>query len=314
MPGQYLQVCASRPATVMQHTMIKMLLDWTYTSTAWAQGDGTQQASGSGNTITLTPPVTCTKIAGCSLDVRRYFYFQGMAHELLGGSGDYYYGEVRSDISVSLVLIPQCDSTSYTSCASRYYFASSGSKTNVCGDSQYYYTSAFSPTLVTWTVSPSAAVDYDIYTRTGSCASTATYDQRTFGGVGVQESLSTCSSSGSNHVLASKYSGSGTYDISLTSSNVECCSNDWYTGDANTNNDRSSQCSPAEPRCDTRVGSATQYTCVVPEPCNTNADCIPGECCTADSTLPISFKITPGKCVDLGNKRTDTQPTYLCTN
>jgi len=91
---------------------------------------------------------------------------------------------------------------------------------------------------------------------------------------------------------------------------VQCLSNDLTYGDANTNNDRSSQCPAAKPRCDTRAGSATQYTCIVPEPCNTNTDCPSGQCCTAD--LPATFQLIPGECVASGSKRTPGQPSYLC--
>ena len=102
-----------------------------YKSTAasvWAEGDGTQESSGSGSSITIEKIVTCSKPGGCSLDVRRYFSFQGMAHRALwpGGSGDYYYGNVKADVSVSWTT--GCISHSSYSCSDNdvYWYNSCG--------------------------------------------------------------------------------------------------------------------------------------------------------------------------------------------
>jgi len=107
----------------------------------------------------------------------------------------------------------------------------------------------------------------------------------------------------SNADVAGSVTGSFTF--------AECVSNDLYTGDANTNNDRSSQCPANRPRCRSPdLYPTPDYTCIVPEECTTNADCIPGECCTVDPTLPADFQGITGKCVGLGSKTTPAQ--YLC--
>ena len=127
-----------------------------------------------------------------------------------------------------------CNSGDYKSCGAKKYLRWSGTETSMCGDDQYYYSSTSVPTKMTWTIAPESTVDYDLYIKKGGTCPTTSggYDERTYGGAGVSESLTSCVSSGSSNVLVHKLgSGTGSYDISLTKLTVGCCADTDCTTD-----------------------------------------------------------------------------------
>ncbi len=127
-----------------------------------------------------------------------------------------------------------CNSGDYKSCGAKKYLRWSGTETSMCGDDQYYYSSTSVPTKMTWTIAPESTVDYDLYIKKGGTCPTTSggYDERTYGGAGVSESLTSCVSSGESNLLVHKLgSGTGSYDISLTKLTVGCCADTDCTTD-----------------------------------------------------------------------------------
>jgi len=152
---------------------------------------------------------------------------------------DVWYEDHHYGATSNVHLKPACDSSSYTSCGSAFNFgSSSGSKSNMCGNEQYYTVSA--PTgkkcNITWKVSSSDS-DYDLYVKwSADCPSTSSYDCSSTNSGTSDES---CSKDGvmSSYALVKKVSGSGTYTISVSVENCvdaecEACGNptcnDWF--------------------------------------------------------------------------------------
>jgi hypothetical protein len=110
---------------------------------------------------------------------------------------------------------------------------------------------------MTWTIAPESTVDYDLYIKKGGTCPTTSggYDERTYGGAGVSESLTSCVSSGESNLLVHKLgSGTGSYDISLTKLTVGCCADTDCTTD------------PDKSYCDTVSNKC--------EGCVDNLDCV----------------------------------------
>lgn len=147
---------------------------------------------------------------------------------------------------------------------------------------------------------------FGVTAYTGACNSLTTVDSAS----GNNPTMSFDANIDTYSLKVTRASGTGSADVRVKLG--ECLSNDLTYGDTNPNNDRSSACiakDPNKPRCDISSTSPTAYQCVQPAACGINADCPTNQCCTADSTLPISSRAVAGECKPLGELR---QP-YLCT-
>jgi hypothetical protein len=88
----------------------------------------------------------------------------------------------------------------------------------MCGSYQYYKISTpFDKKCdIAWTVTPDSDSDYDLYVKwSTTCPSISDYDCRPFKTTGQTESYSKTSFSGTAYALVGKYSGSGSYTISV---------------------------------------------------------------------------------------------------
>jgi hypothetical protein len=126
-------------------------------------------------------------------------------------------------VTTTTTTISTCDSSSYASCTSAYNFGTgSGSKSNMCGSYQYYKVSTpFDKTCdITWTITPDSNSDYDLYVKWSSaCPSISDYDCSSLRTTGQTETCSKTSFSGTAYALVRKYSGSGSYTISVSVTN-----------------------------------------------------------------------------------------------
>jgi hypothetical protein len=124
------------------------------------------------------------------------------------------------------------------------------------------------------------------------------------GGTGVQESLTTCQSSGRSYALVRKDWGTGDYDISLSKTLVECCSD----GDCGfTAGGVRRKCDCADAGCGQDDIATPDYTCVDPSECLDNDGCDDDHCCTKES--PQGPVTSPGTCQPISN----IQNPWLCT-
>ena len=128
-----------------------------------------------------------------------------------------------STTTSTTTTISTCDYSSYSSCIFAYNFGTgSGSKSNMCGIYQYYKISTpFDKTCdIAWTVTPDSNSDYDLYVKwSTTCPSISDYDCRPFKTTGQTETCSKTSFSGTAYALVRKYSGSGSYTISVSVTN-----------------------------------------------------------------------------------------------
>ena len=136
-----------------------------------------------------------------------------------GGSGNDY-------PTISCTTPPTtCDATNYTSCDSAYNFGtSSGSKSYMCGNDQYYTVLAPSgkKCKITWTVTPDSSSDYDLYVKwSGTCPSTSDYDCKSTRGTGSTDSCTSSEKVLGSYALVHKHSGSGYYNISVSVTDCE---------------------------------------------------------------------------------------------
>jgi len=264
-----------------------------YKSTAasvWAEGDGTQESSGSGSSITIEKIVTCSKPGGCSLDVRRYFSFQGMAHRALwpGGSGDYYYGNVKADVSVSWTT--GCISHSSYSCSDNdvYWYNSCGTiedKKEECNngntwkDPAVYQCNAAGDVerkVVAKSCITNSCLSSDYWSLWQDCTSTQKCNSATGKCV---ECITATDCKGTD----------GTY-------------NTYCPKDTTTPNYILPRCVSNECRCEASCGSAT----------GVNANCAPGYCCTGEDPQGPNI-ILPGKTLYTCEPKSTISNPWLCT-
>ena len=218
--------------------------------------------------------------SGCSLDVRRYFSFQGMAHRALwpGGSGDYYYGNVKADVSVSWTT--GCISHSSYSCSDNdvYWYNSCGTiedKKEECNNGN------------TW-------------------KDPAVYQCNAAGDVERKVVAKSCIT---NSCLSSDYWSLWQDCTSTQKCNaaigkcVECTSDaDCGPGGLNPTTCESYGYPNRYALCDTTIN-----TCSRCGPCITNPDCVNDFCCDKDPALAITDRGT-GQCTGgVYNQK------YLCT-
>jgi len=85
-------------------------------------------------------------------------------------------------------------------------------------DTQDYFTYTLDSSMdVTIRMTPQSGADYDLYTNwTGGCPSIESWDCRPYNGTGVQENCSQSLSAGNYYFMIHNYSGSGSYNISLS--------------------------------------------------------------------------------------------------
>jgi len=180
-------------------------------------GSTTTTSSTSTTSTTTLPscPYLCTGVSEC-------YNYGGICHS------EYYCDTgccCEITTTTTTTTLPACDSSSYTSCSNAYDFgSSSGSKTYMCGDDQYYKVST--PTGkqcdITWTMTPDSSSDYDLYVKwSGECPSTSSYDCRPYEIIGSQETCSVTGFMGTTYALVHKYSGSGHYNISVSVTNCQ---------------------------------------------------------------------------------------------
>ncbi|MDI6807233.1 MAG: hypothetical protein QMD14_05530, partial [Candidatus Aenigmarchaeota archaeon] len=124
--------------------------------------------------------------------------------------------------SSTATYVVTCDNTSYTSCVKAYDFDSGGTKLSMCGENQYYKI-LIPPNKrcdLTWTLTPGSGVDYDLYTKPGSCPSTTDYECKSEYGMGVTDKCTHIGlTTGTYYALAKYYEGRGIYSISATLAN-----------------------------------------------------------------------------------------------
>jgi hypothetical protein len=116
--------------------------------------------------------------------------------------------------------IPQCDSSSYTTCSNAYTFTTSDSKSNMCGNEQYYKISTPEGKKcdIEWKVIPDSQSDYDLYVKWDSnCPSRTNYDCSSTLALGVTDICSKRDFSGTTYALVRKFSGiSYRIEVSVT--------------------------------------------------------------------------------------------------
>ena len=124
--------------------------------------------------------------------------------------------------TTTTTTIPQCDSSSYTTCSNAYTFTTSGSKSNMCGIEQYYKISTPQGKKcdIEWKLIPDSPSDYDLYVKWDSnCPSTTEYDCRPYLGSGVTEICTKREFSGATYALVKKFGGIGVYKIEVSITN-----------------------------------------------------------------------------------------------
>jgi alpha-tubulin suppressor-like RCC1 family protein len=116
--------------------------------------------------------------------------------------------------------IPQCDSSSYTTCSNAYTFTTSDSKSNMCGNEQYYKISTPEGKKcdIEWKVIPDSQSDYDLYVKWDSnCPSRTNYDCSSTLALGVTDTCSKRDFSGTTYAMVRKFSGiSYRIEVSVT--------------------------------------------------------------------------------------------------
>lgn len=68
---------------------------------AYVEGDGTVENTENNPLFFHQSNINCNKDAGCALEIKKDFVYQGWALKpIFGGSGDFYYGQVTADVTV----------------------------------------------------------------------------------------------------------------------------------------------------------------------------------------------------------------------
>ena len=114
-----------------------------------------------------------------------------------------------------------CDSTSFASSSASFDFGTAGgTKSNVCGQSQYYKITVPSGQTcgIKWTLQPDSGIDFDLYARWGTGAlSKSNYDDRAVLGKGLKDEISKNGlSAGAYYALVYKEKGAGSYSITVS--------------------------------------------------------------------------------------------------
>ena len=111
---------------------------------------------------------------------------------------------------------PCCDNTSYVSCGSAYSMYDGETKNDMCGDKQYYRITTIQTCDITWTITNSEGVDYDLYTLdNGSCPSESSWDCRPYSTDTQETCFHASLPPGTYYALAGNYEGNGTYNINV---------------------------------------------------------------------------------------------------
>lgn len=127
-----------------------------------------------------------------------------------------------SSTTSTTTTLPQCDSSSYTTCSNAYTFTTSGSKSNMCGIEQYYKISTPQGKKcdVEWKLIPDSQSDYDLYVKWESdCPSRTNYDCSSLLGLGATEVCSKKDFSGTSYALVRRFSGITPYKIEVSITN-----------------------------------------------------------------------------------------------